>query len=281
MDSAELRRRHDGLIAYNAGRSSESVPGLVAEVARLRAEVARLEGDIRARDLRTALVMHELRQAVSVLVLALSSLARRATGFEWGELERLKAYGLRLDRLVSDLSDTSFLDSGGFALQVASTDLASLVHHTLARHALRASVSIEGDIPAIEVDRQRVEQVLSNLLVNAYKHGSAEGTPEVAVARKGGVVVVSVVNDGCAIADDERTKVFEPYYRGRARRPGASGLGLGLYICRRLVEEHGGSIWTDGDASHTRVSFSLPIAPETPSGTRLAAEQGEQRSGTP
>jgi two-component system sensor histidine kinase KdpD len=68
-----------------------------------------------------------------------------------------------------------------------------------------------------------------------------------------------VLNEGPSLANDERLKVFEPYYRGRERKAEARGLGLGLYICKKLIEEHGGRIWSDGDARCTRFSFSLPI----------------------
>ncbi len=250
-------------------------PRVDAEVARLRAEIARLEGGIRLRDQRTELVMHELRQPLNLLVLVASRLAKYAQGDQQRELEGLRVHGLRLNRLVSDLSDASLLESGRFALHLASTDLVGLTEGALEQHEPRPHVSVEGDIPPVDADPRRVEQILTNLLVNAQKHGSAHSAPRIAIARKDGVVVVSVTNEGGGISDDERTKVFEPYYRGRSRAPGARGLGLGLYICRRLVEEHGGKIWTDGDASHTRVSFSLPIleAEDRPSGTHLVVRE--------
>jgi signal transduction histidine kinase len=108
-----------------------------------------------------------------------------------------------------------------------------------------------------------------NLLLNAQKYGRHGTPPCVSLARRDGAVVVTVLNDGPSLAEDERIKVFEPYYRGRERKPEATGLGLGLYICKRLVEEHGGRIWTDGDALHTRFSFSLPIAVVAPRSSEM------------
>jgi signal transduction histidine kinase len=247
---------------------------LVAEVARLKGEVRRLESALRMRDHATALALHELRQPLSVLVMAATYLERGAGGSEKVCADRLRAAALRLDGLIADLSDTSFLESGRFALQVKSTDVTQVVAASLARLGSEALISIEGDVPPVEADPRRVEQILTNLLSNAQKYGSQGTAPRVSIARRHGVVVVTVVNDGPSLAWDERLKVFEPYYRGHERRPAATGLGLGLYICKRLVEEHGGRIWTDGDSLHTRFSFSLPIPEDVPrsSETRLIAQ---------
>jgi signal transduction histidine kinase len=247
------------------------LPERAAQVAQLRAEVERLKEAIRLRDQRTAFVMHELRQPLSVLLLASASLSRRSGDPERHELERLYAGALRLDSLVSDLNDASFLESGRFALHITRTDLIVLIDAAVDRHEPCPEVSVEGEIPPMDLDAHRIDQVLMNLLVNAQKYGRSHSVPRVGVARRGGVVVVSVTNDGGNISDDERTKVFEPYYRGRDREPETRGLGLGLYVCRRLVEEHGGRIWTDGNASQTRFSFSIPVPDPAarPSGIRL------------
>jgi signal transduction histidine kinase len=103
--------------------------------------------------------------------------------------------------------------------------------------------------------------------------------PRISITRLHGVVVVTVLNDGPSLADDERTKVFERYYRGRERASAAKGLGLGLYICKKLIEEHGGRIWSDGDAFHTSFSFSLPIPEEVPrsSEIRLVVQPSHSR----
>jgi two-component system sensor histidine kinase KdpD len=255
-------------------RAGAASSPLVAQVARLQGEVRRLETALRMRDHATALVLHELRQPLSVLVMAATYLGKSAGGSQKVCVDRLRTAALRLDGLVADLSDTSFLESGRFALQLKSTDVTHVVAASVARLGSEAVISVEGDIPFVEVDPRRVEQVLTNLLSNAQKYGSQGTPPRVSIARREGVVVVTVLNDGPGLAWDERIKVFEPYYRGRERRLEATGLGLGLYICKKLVEEHGGSIWTDGDALHTRFSFSLPIPEEVrrTSETRIVAQ---------
>jgi signal transduction histidine kinase len=244
------------------------------EVARLRAEVKRVEAALRMRDDAMALVLHELRQPLNLLVLDAAYLGRGAVGGEKARVDRMRGAAARLDELVADLSDVSFLASGRFALDLKSTDVARVVADSVARVDAEALISVEGDIPLALADARRVEQVLTNLLSNARKYGTRKTPPCVAIARRDDDVVVTVLNDGPSLGSDERSKVFEAYYRGRERRSEAKGLGLGLYICRRLVEEHGGRIWTAGDAHHTRFSFSLPIVVEArgSSETRLVAK---------
>jgi len=264
MSNSRQRSEPGSPDAYDASVLDACLPQLVAEVARLRGENARLEASVRMRDERTALVVHELRQPLSLLILTAALLGPRTAGDEKRLLESLRKGGTRLSSIVSDLSDTSLLESGAFALHLAPTDISGLVATSIERFDPRALVSVDGDIPLLDVDPLRVEQILTNLLVNAQKYGSKESVPSIAIARGAGIVVVTVTNEGCAVSDDERIKIFEPYYRGRDRKPDARSLGLGLYICRRLVEEHGGRIWTDGDSSYARFSFSLPVPEPAP-----------------
>ncbi len=95
--------------------------------------------------------------------------------------------------------------------------------------------------------------------MNAEKYGRPESPPLVEVACLESEVVVSVSNEGESISDEERSRIFDPYYRALDRRLGAPGLGLGLYICKMIVEAHGGRIWAESAAPFTRFSFSFPV----------------------
>jgi signal transduction histidine kinase len=177
-----------------------------------------------------------------------------------GLLGKVCKSALLLDRMITDLTDMALLESGRFALRVSSHDVALLVEGVVSRHLFRAKVTGDFTLPPVNADPLRVEQILLNLLGNAAKYGGPEGVAGVNIARQGGAAIISVTNEGSAIPEDERSRVFDAYYRARGHQANTSGLGLGLYICRKLVEQHGGQIWTDGDASQTRFTFSLPFS---------------------
>jgi signal transduction histidine kinase len=117
----------------------------------------------------------------------------------------------------------------------------------------------EGEEGLVNADQQRIHQVLSNLIGNAFKHTPDGGEIVVTSRIERDHVTIEVRDTGSGIASDQLPRIFERYWQ---REGGASGgLGLGLYICRSLIEAHGGRIWAEsavGDG--TRVYFTLPRA---------------------
>jgi signal transduction histidine kinase len=145
----------------------------------------------------------------------------------------------------------------------------------LTGEADRLVVELPTDLPPIEVDAGRVGQVLENLVANALKYAPGESPIVIGAAVEGEWVVVWVDDEGMGIPEDERVLVTEPFHRAwNVRESRIAGTGLGLYICRRLVEGHGGRL-TIGDLPDgrpgSRVSFTLPILAD---GRRRAARGG-------
>ena len=234
--------------------------GALLDRARLRAEVARLDRSIRLRDERqTACAVHDLGQPLNVMVLSATYVATLGDSAWRPWLDRVCASGLLLERLIADLRDSSFLEAGSLSLRLGPVEIVDLVKAATGRHARNAHVSVAGAAPSLDLDAQRVEQVLANLLVNAEKYGRPESPPLVEVACLESEVVVSVSNEGESISDEERSRIFDPNHRALDRRLGAPGLGLGLYICKMIVEAHGGRIWAESAAPVTRFSFSFPV----------------------
>ncbi len=248
--------------------------GALVDRAQLRDEVVALKRSGLLRDARTTLIAHDLRQPLGVILMSAAFLAKGGTE-DRAMVERLRRGVSLLDRMILDLNDLSLLESGRFTLSLAMTDVVRVVEATVASHMPTATLSVEGDIPEIQVDAHRVEQILANLLINASKYGSPVSATRVAVVRDERSVLVSVSNDGGGIPADERTKVFDPYYRAQEHTRGVPGLGLGLYICKKIVEEHGGKIWTDTESSRTRFTFSLPLVRATVRGAADARPLGE------
>ena len=214
-----------------------------------------------------AMVTHELRNPMAALK-GYAQLMRRREAYSAAAIDVILTQSGRLERLISDLLDVSRLDLGRLELRRTTVDLVSLVRaaaeqaQTLTRmHTLRVETPdqpIGGDW-----DRDRLEQVLHNLLSNAIKYSPDGGEIVVRVAVHQATVEVSVADSGPGIPAESLSSLFDRFRRTEdAVRSGVEGLGLGLYICKSLVEAHGGEITVESRQGHgSRFSFRLPIGP--------------------
>lgn len=234
-----------------------------------RAEEALRSLDER-RDAFLATLAHELRNPLAPLksgleVLRLAGDSRHVVTRTREAMERQVR---QLTRLIDDLMEVSRLVHGRSTLQMTTLDLTSVVELALetARPALEAngnSVSLTGpETPlAVRGDSVRLVQVLSNVLDNAAKF-TVEGHVEVVLLREGNNAVVEVVDDGVGIAAEALPSIFTRFgqAKGSSERTRA-GLGIGLYLVRKLVEAHGGAIsaTSDGPGLGTRVRIDLPL----------------------
>jgi signal transduction histidine kinase len=171
----------------------------------------------------------------------------------------------RLLRLVSDLSDLARLEAGQARLEPTPLDVADViqdVRETFAPAAegasLRLEAQVDPDLPPVLADRDRLTQVLDNLLDNAVKHAPQASGVGITARRDGpGFVEIAVADDGPGIASGDLDRVFERFYRGPR-----GNSGLGLAISRELVRAHGGTIRVEsGAGSGARFVFTLPVAP--------------------
>jgi signal transduction histidine kinase len=150
--------------------------------------------------------------------------------------------------MVDDLLETSRVQAGDLHLQTEKTDARSLVHETVEVFSQApGGHDLETSIPAEAVyvlcDRSRVLQVMSNLVMNAFKYSPAGGRVTIAVGRDAEFGVISVRDEGIGVPFDEVSTLFEPFRRTRrASAWGIPGIGLGLFVARRIVEAHGGSL---------------------------------------
>lgn len=153
----------------------------------------------------------------------------------------------RLERMVGDVLDASRIEAGHLELRMDRQDLRALAKEVVYLHQTSSTKhEIDFDVPdepvLIRCDSTRIDQVLSNLLSNAIKYSPRGGLVTVRVGLDGGRAVVSVTDRGIGIAPDELEQVFEPFRRTGASRETIPGVGLGLSVSRRIVEDHGGEI---------------------------------------
>ena len=251
------------MVSAMSGRFTRVDLELAMEVARRAAAAidnARLyrasQEAVRVRSEFLTVASHELNTPLHSLMLALTSL-RRATPsgqpVDPQVIDKLLALslrqGTRLTRLVSDLLDVSRLEAGPLPLELTDVDLGALVHDVTERlegdrARARCTVSIEAATPVVgRWDRSRIDRVITNLLSNAIKFGA--GKPiEVCVSAGQGIARLAVRDHGIGIDPEHRARIFGRFERGVSERH-YGGLGLGLYISRRIAEEHGGSIRCD------------------------------------
>jgi two-component system, OmpR family, sensor histidine kinase MtrB len=172
-----------------------------------------------------------------------------------------------LDRMVGDLLDATRIEAGKLELRLEVQDARALArdvaetYRTTEQRVLEVALSAE-PLP-IHVDPTRIEQVLSNLISNAFKYSPGSDPVRIRVARDGDGAVFEVEDSGIGISAEELPHVFEPFRRGGAARHVAPGVGLGLSVARRIVQAHGGSIHvcsTPGQGTIFRAHIPLAAA---------------------
>ncbi len=231
-----------------------------------------------------SIASHELRTPMTSIKGSLSLLASGVVGqLDLGSLRLIKiAEGEtdRLIRLINDLLDLAKIESGGLPLHLNWIQWDEFCERTLdgiAGLAHKADVRLElVSLPLVEVniDRDRIQQVLTNLVSNAIKFSPKGGAVRVTLSRaKTGEIVVSVSDTGPGIKAEDREMIFEKFRQGTsAANPLVKGTGLGLAIAKALVAEHGGSIGVDSTVGvGSTFWFSLPKWREKELATKAAA----------
>jgi two-component system phosphate regulon sensor histidine kinase PhoR len=214
-------------------------------------------------------VSHELRTpltSIRALVETLEAGAINDPKVSGDFLHRIVSEVERLTALVDELLDLARLESGRMSLQLARespedlvVQAASRLSTQMERAGLTISWDISGDVPAIKSDRERIGQVLLNLIHNAIKFTPSGGSIHVSAARIGSDVEFRVEDTGIGVLPDDIPRLFERFYKtDRARR--SVGTGLGLAIAKHIVMAHGGTIWAEHNRpSGTAFIFRLPI----------------------
>jgi signal transduction histidine kinase len=254
-------------------RAYESERNTVEELRRLSA----LRADF------VSLVSHELRAPMASVIGSAQTLRQR-----WRELtpdQRESFLGLigseteRLAALVEDVLDTSRIEAGTFTYRFADVDLGALVRDSvagisLAQDEVAVTADLHGELPPVRGDRDRLQQVLTNLLDNAVKFSPAGGQVKVSAFRQDSRVRIEVADRGPGVPREQQRVIFEKFGRGHtAGSPGTPGTGLGLFIARSIAEAHGGSleVWS-APAQGATFTLTLPVVSAATSPTESARE---------
>ena len=221
------------------------------------------------RNTFVSVVSHELQTPIAIIKGYASTLAREDAHWDTATLRaRLQAIeeeSDRLNHLLGNMLYASRISAGGLTMERTDLDLAEVTRSVVRRFKARSpdrdiNVRLPAQIPLVLADRERIEEVLLNLLDNAVKYSPKGQSIRVRGSVTADDVILSVADSGEGIPAREQERVFERFQRvdnSTARR--TQGAGLGLYICRAIVEAHGGRIWVRSALGRgSTFSFSLP-----------------------
>ncbi len=241
-----------------------------AEIAGKNAELVELNN---TKNQFLGMAAHDLRNPLSIVSTAsaflLDDASRLLPDAKRAEfLRRINSGSKFMLQLIDDLLDVTKIEAGRLDLELKDGNLCALIEENLALNRMlannkniRLDFAPESGLPSLRFDHRKVEQVLNNLVSNALKFSAPGTAVTVQASRVDGDVVVSVRDQGQGIPADELDKLFKPFGKTSVRgTAGEKSTGLGLAICRRIVEGHGGRIWAESELGKGSVfSFSLPI----------------------
>ncbi|HCI81913.1 MAG TPA: histidine kinase [Ktedonobacter sp.] len=216
-----------------------------------------------------SVISHELQTPIAIIKGYASTLARTDAPLDSNALHiRLNAIeeeADRLNKLVANLLYASRIQAGGIQMEIGPLDLKPLIESVVRRLSARmkdveVTLDIPEPLPLVMADRDRIEEVLQNLLDNAIKYSPRQRTLHIACHATGEEVITSVSDVGMGISLRDQEHIFDRFERvGDPLAQATPGAGLGLYICRVIVEAHGGRIWVESALRQgSTFSFSLP-----------------------
>ncbi|HET6332005.1 MAG TPA: ATP-binding protein [Polyangiales bacterium] len=266
----EVRQRIEleGMLRTALRAHSRMQDEFLAAVKREREARARADASVAFKEVFLGVLGHDLRNPLNTILTTTRLMLMR------GELEpeshkrlgRVVASGERMHRMIEQILDATRLRlTAGIVVQLGeAADIVPLVSEVVSdTRAAHPSVSLElvAPVPCIaRFDPQRMEQVVANLIENAFAHGDPAYSVRVSAVLRDGTVCVSVHNYGAPIDAEAQSLLFEPFKRGGRPQGRSSGLGLGLYISQNVVRAHGGNIAVDSsERTGTRFEIRLPL----------------------
>ena len=303
LSTGETLRAEEVVLSVPDGRSVRMLinaapvhgeGGTVASMVVTFQDLAPLDEIERLRTEFLGLVSHELREPLAAIKGSAATLLEDAGALDPAEMREFhRIIATQADHmrgLIGDLLDAGRIDSGTLSVSPEPSEVAELLEQARstfvgsgARHGI--VVDLPAGLPPAMADRRRIVQVLVNLFANAARHAPESSPIRVAAVRKGAEVAVSVADEGRGMAPARLARLFDKHAGAGEDGAPAAGHGLGLAICKGLIEAHGGRIRAEsaGTGRGTTVTFTLPAAgvPARAVPARPARAAGESAEATP
>lgn len=222
----------------------------------------------RRKDDFLSIASHELKTPLTTikgLVQLLQRMAPENSSEKFTQtLDKIGVYVDRLNILITDLLDTSKIQSGNIELHKEPFTIDKTIKDTIENLSLATpnhTISLSGETKAVVMgDELQISQVINNLISNAIKYSPGSDTVEIYMSRVGNFVKVSVKDYGMGINAQDKNKIFERFFRARDIQKKFPGLGIGLYISHEIVANHNGTLWVESEVGEgSTFSFTLPI----------------------
>ena len=232
---------------------------------RLRHE---LQIEVQRRVEFTRALVHELKTPLTPIMSSSDLLVSGLKEEPWLSVaQNIQRGAINLNKRIGELLDLARGEIGMLKLNPKRVDFLKLLQHVASEMSVLASsngqklqVELPDSLPLPWADEDRLLQITQNLLVNATKFTPEGGTITLRAKEQNGSLIVEVQDTGYGISDEEQRRLFRPYHRQVGEREHLSGLGLGLALCKNLVQLHGGRIWVKSEEGKgATFSFSIPI----------------------
>jgi two-component system sensor histidine kinase KdpD len=249
-------------------RSIVNLVAITIEKARAMEDASHAEAARQGELLKAALLdslAHDIKTPLTSIKAAVTSLLGAPDAGQHELLTIINEEADRLNRLAAEVIEMARIEAGRLHLEKAPISVASMVDQALAGFTAgldgrRVTVEIEEGLPEGEADPELILSVVRQLVENALKYSPAGSPVAVSARAKNGKIVVGVADRGAGIEENERFRIFEKFYRGRAHRYGTKGTGMGLAIAKGIVEAHGERIWVESERGQgSAFFFTLPV----------------------
>lgn len=263
----KIRGLESGAIGYLAGEEPAELLAMIQAVLRMRQAEAELQRTNKELRQFAAIISHDLQEPLRTVTSYLHLLAKRSYGKLDAEAEECLDYAVdgavRMQTLIQDL--LTYSRNGGHGLKLATHDSEALLVRVL--HDLQAAIAESGaeithtPLPMVRADAQQLGLVFQNLIGNALKfHGEATPRIHVSAQREGQQWRFAVQDHGIGLDPRQAARIFQVFQRLHTRRE-YPGTGMGLAICKKIVEQHGGRIWVESEPGQgATFFFTLPAA---------------------
>jgi signal transduction histidine kinase/ActR/RegA family two-component response regulator len=288
-----VRRRTTGDFSQDTAellQTFASQSALAIVNARLFRELERRTGELqvasRHKSEFLASMSHELRTPLNAVIGFSEVLLQRMFGDlndrQDDYLRDILGSGRHLLELLNDILDLSKVEAGRMELDPSTFSVRGALDYSLAMvreraasHAITLDLDVDPAIGDIETDELRFKQVVLNLLSNAVKFSGDGGRVSVRAVIEGGQLCVTVTDNGIGVAPEDRERIFESFQQAGRARGQNEGTGLGLTLCRRIVELFGGRMWLDSElGSGSTFGFSVPVGATAVSATQVFEDTG-------